>query len=335
MIRPIIIALFAFTLVALIGLWVVSGGPRRTFERISNIEILGSGTPEDEVSFRLPWQPVELFPTLDITNALNVSVSVGEEGGLLGAQNELDALEAEYERLNREASQLRTFGAPSPSADAVSIAQDTLGIRESTPEREYVEIVAGYQNDAPISLAGWYLESALSRTRIPIPPAAAPFIAGATNTLVPVTLEPGGRVVLVSGSSPVGISFRENACTGYLEQFQSFELSLPHECPSPRAILPLTEENLRLYGDSCFDTLSSLAPCEFPQNLPDTLWPSCRAFLADTFSYNGCVARERSRPSFNGTTWRIYLGAGELWRNSHDAIRLLDAQGRTVDVFVY
>jgi len=334
MIRPIIIALFAFTLVALIGLWVLSGGPRRTVERVGSVEFVGPFDPEDAIGFRLPWQPVELFPTLDISNALNVSAPSGESG-LLEAESELDALEAEYERLKTEASRMRTFGTPSPYADTVSIAGDTLGIRESAPEREYIEVVAGYQNDAPISLAGWYLESALSRTRIPIPPAASPFVAGAANTLLPVTLEPGGRVTLISGASPVGISFRENACTGYLEQFQSFGFSIPHECPAPASILPLTEENLRLYGDSCFDTLATLAPCEFPQNLPDTLWPSCRAFLADTFSYNGCVGRERSRPSFNSNTWRVYLGAGELWRNSHDAIRLLDAQGRTVNVFVY
>lgn len=334
MLRPLLIALLAFVLIALIGLWVLAGGPRQTFERLANISFIGPFDPQDAAGFRLPWQPAELFPTLDISDALNISVPV-EGGGHLQAEAELAALEEEYARLEREASDLRTFGTPSPYQGTVSIAGNLSSIRESDPDREYVELVADHGANASISLAGWYLESALSRTRIPIPFAASPFISGAANTLVPVTLQPGGSAIIVSGASPVGISFRENSCIGYLEQFQPFGVPLPRVCPSPSSVLPLTEENLRLYGDGCFDVIASLGPCEFPQNLSDTLWPSCRAFLANTFSYNGCVGRERVRSSFESNTWRIFLNGGEQWRNSHDAIRLLDAQGRTVDVFVY
>jgi hypothetical protein len=40
--------------------------------------------------------------------------------------------------------------------------------------------------------------------------------------------------------------------------------------------------------------------------------------------------------SFGLNTWRLYLNAyGELWSNSHDVIRLLDAEGRTVDSLTY
>jgi hypothetical protein len=51
---------------------------------------------------------------------------------------------------------------------------------------------------------------------------------------------------------------------------------------------------------------------------------------------NGCVNRNNFRSEFYKNMWRVYLGAsGELWPNAHDAIRLLDAQGKTVSVFVY
>ena len=52
--------------------------------------------------------------------------------------------------------------------------------------------------------------------------------------------------------------------------------------------------------------------------------------------YNNCFADHINDPNFAGTSWRIYLNSGvELWRNDHDTIRLLDAQGKTVDVLTY
>ena len=60
------------------------------------------------------------------------------------------------------------------------------------------------------------------------------------------------------------------------------------------------------------------------------------AFIRNSLTYNGCAARHSWRPSFSGDTWRIFFGApSELWSNSHDVIRLLDNEGRVVDVWSY
>ena len=245
-------------------------------------------------------------------------------------------LEEEYNRLNRAASEVRTFGNPSPHTGAVSIVEDVSGVRASDPKEEYVQLSANFQGSASIDIYGWSLESALSGARVYIPSGASPFLMGTANSIGPISLDPGGLVIVSSASSPVGVSFRENICTGYLEQFQSFSPQLGNECPSPSSVLPLTDENLRRYGDSCFDIVSSLSSCQFPQALPPNVLPSCRTYLTDALSYNGCVNRNRYAPSFQKNMWRVYLGAqSEIWRNSHDAIRLLDAQGKTVDVFVY
>jgi hypothetical protein len=331
MFRQILLALAVFVVIALIGLWLLSGGPRKLTE--STFRFVDDATPslDNIAGFRLPWQPVEIFPTLDITDALHLG-----DDGLEDAAAQLAELEAEYERLNAEAGTMRVFGNPSPYLGAVSIVSDTSGIRASEAAEEYIQLSARRDNSAGVDIAGWSLESALGNTRIYIPPGASPFLMGMTNVIGPVGLPPGGTAFVVSAPSPVGVSFRENACTGYLAQFQLFTPWLPEECPSPSSVLPLSEANIVRYGDTCFDIVRSLSTCEFPQNLPDTAFPACRAYLADALSYNGCVNRERSLPSFERNVWRVYLGASrELWRNSHDAIRLLDAQGRTVDVFVY
>ena len=202
---------------------------------------------------------------------------------------------------------------------------------------EHIEAEAALENTAPIGIAGWSLQSAYTGVRPYIQQGASPFLMGTVNNLSPIQLAPGQSALVNSGVSPVGVSFRENICTGYLGQLQSFTPPLPSSCPSPSSQLPLTPDNLKSYGEICFDYLQTIPLCEAPlNNIPSNLPSSCQYFVAEALSYNGCVARNRSRASFAGDSWRIYLNSNaELWRNSHDIIRLLDADGRTVDVLTY
>lgn len=329
MFRQVLFWLIAFIVIILIVMWVIGGGPRRAYEQVTSFDILPF--KPTEAGFRLPWQPVELFPTIDITKAFQPT----EGDNLADAQYELVELEAEYERLNREAS-MRTFGSPSPYTGSVTIVQDVLGVRASEPHEEYVQIAVDYKTKTAIDITGWSLESALTGTKVYLPGIASSFVMGTTNAAGSATLQPGGLAIVTTAQSPVGASFRENICSGYLDQFQEFHPQLGNECPSPSSVLPLTEQNLRSYGDTCFDAIAQLSSCRFPQDIPDTVTPACRAFLTDALSYNGCVSRNYTSRSFETNRWRMYLGGqSEIWRNSHDAIRLLDAQGRTVDVYVY
>lgn len=330
MFRQTVLALLAFIILAFAVMWVIGGGPRRTINQIQAIDVLPFSS-QGETGFRLPWQPAQLFPTIDITGALQFA-----EDDAPNAEDQLAYLEGEYDRLNRAASDTRTFGNPSVHTGFISLISDTEGVRGESAHEEYLQIAADSRNTTSVDITGWSLESALSGTRIYLPGGTSSFLMGTANVMGAIVLDPGGLAIISSAASPVGISFRENSCTGYLAQFQSFNPPLGGECPLPSAILPVTEENLRTYGDGCFDIVNSLQACEFPQNLPDTLYTSCRAFLADRLSYNGCVQQNRSRSTFQKNLWRVYLGSQtEIWRNSHDAIRLLDAIGRTVDVFVY
>ena len=330
MFRQTILALLAFILIAFVVMWVIGGGPRRTINDIQGIDVLPFSS-EGETGFRLPWQPAQLFPTIDITGALLLGE---EEKGDPASQ--IAALEEEYERLSLAASESRTFGNASVHARAISLVADLGGVRADNAQDEYLQIVADSRNTASVDIAGWSLESALSGLRVYIPGGSSAFLMGTANTMGPITLDPGGLAIVSSAVSPVGISFRENACTGYLSQFQSFSPPLSSECSAPSSILPLTEENLRTYGDGCFDIVNSLQSCEFPRELPDTLYPSCRAFLADRLSYNGCVQQNRNRSAFQKNMWRVYLGrTTSLWRTQREIVRLTDITGKTVDAFSY
>ena len=184
---------------------------------------------------------------------------------------------------------------------------------------------------------GWSLQSVYTGIRAYIPTAASSFMMGVVNDRDSIQLPPGASAIINSGMSPVGTSFRENICTGYLEQLQNFSPSLSNSCPTPASSLPLTPENLRIYGETCFDFLQTIPSCTSPlQNIPGNISSDCRSFALNTLSYNGCVLKNRFRPSFITGSWRIYLESDtELWRNTHDIIRLLDGEGRTVDVLTY
>lgn len=336
MVRRIILFLLLFILVALLIMWIIGGGPRALLEstRTAVSTVSDTTSLEDQSKLRLPWQPPQLFPTFDISHLLNMPAE--EYDASTDFDTDLAEIEAEYERISREAGDVRTFGVPSTYRGQVKISRSQPGISASEVHQEYIELYADFNNKASIDMTGWYVESALSGTRIMLTQAASPFIMGAPSPLSNIVLAPGTTLTISSGSSPVGMSFRENSCVGYLTQFQEFTPDISYECPDPHDVMPLTTDNLLLYGETCFDALDTLDQCRFPQGLPSNITNACRSFLTNSFSYNGCVSRERNRSSFPLNSWRIYLDSRMgLWRDSHDAIRLLDASGKTVDLYVY
>lgn len=333
MIKKILWAILISLIVIFFAVWIWSGGigkareQSRAFTNLVDF-IFFHGTSTG-AAFRLPWQPE--FPTGPEFPQYGAQGSEAVE-----TQDQLSSLNEQYNALNSQLTDAKTFGNPSPLAGQVRILNGGAPTAAAA-QTEYIEIAAAVQNTSPINLAGWSLQSAYTGMRAYIPPAASSFLAGALNTVTPVQLAPGQFVILNSGVSPVGVSFRENSCSGYLGQMQPFTPALPSDCPSSAALLPITPDNLKNYGQTCFDFLSSVPQCTAPlSNFPAEVSQNCRAFAQDNLSYNGCVLKNRYDASFAHDVWRVYLnGKVELWQNGHDIIRLLDGEGRTVDVLTY
>jgi len=315
----------------LIIFWLLSGGigaTARTAKGLINpIDFLfgggASGTP-----LRLPWQ-------LELPRGPDIS-GYSEEDQVSGYSQEKERalIEAQYgPTIEIPEYDPRTFGNFSPSRGRIVFGSENTS--ESNPALEYVTL-AMVSNEGTMSLSGWSLQSAVSGVRVSIPNATPLFILGVVNSVQPIILKPGASAIITSGISPVGTSFRENICTGYLGELQSFTPELGTQCPSPYGALPITAENIKTYGDECIDYVNTLPRCHFPSSVPASLSPACRSFITNTFSYNGCVNTHRNEASFALSSWRVYLGSKtELWRNTHDVIRLLDEKGQTVDVLTY
>ena len=317
-------------------LWLMSGGLHRAFTFASLFDnpinlLIGSTSPG--AAFRLPWQQTLEGAPVDDTSPLQNADGSYAVGGTNG----------EHSTVSQKTDipvDVRTYGSPSPYANKVTFEEQNA--TDDNPASEYLSIRAAAANTGPISLAHWSLQNAVTGERFPIPPVAHTFIAGVLNTVAPVSLNPGANGYIATGISPVGVSFQENECSGYLAQFQSFYPQLPVTCPDPARELDVTAENIRSYGDMCMVFLSSLPRCHFPRLddiAPETLTeisPACIAYATNRLSYNGCVAAHDSEQTFTHDTARMYLGSRvELWRNSHDIIRLLDGESRTVDVLTY
>ena len=259
MIVRIFIWMGAFIAISLVILWIVGGGVGRIAERAKGSGELSRGWFLDVSTFRLPWQP-DLVPGIDFSQY--------DEDEEVGAKDQpvaqsVTSLQKEYETLEAATREASDFGVPSPHRDAVYI-QGTGRASSADPDAEYLRISTAQSNTAPVDITGWSLQSAVSGVRAYFPRGAYDFRMGAVNEQRNMQLDAGASAFLTTGYSPIGTSFRENLCVGYLNQLQTFSPRLPERCPSPSSALPLTAENLNLYGDACIDFARTLPSCRAP-----------------------------------------------------------------------
>jgi len=295
-----------------------------------------------------------LFEGLDVASSGNNSlpfpfpstpaIPVGDDNtfyddsfALIDTESELLSLEQEYDVLQRRVAEAQTFGDPSPYRGLVAIIDSYTGTATTDPALEYITLEAHTQNTAPISIAGWSLQSVYSHNRPTIPAGTRTFVMGEIPKQVEIYLDPGENAIVSSGISPIGTSFKETRCTGYLGQFQTFVPSLYESCPSPESEVLSEPATSRTNDPSCVAFASRIPLCSFYfGEVPSGITAQCYSLIRNSLTYNGCVSRNSWRPSFSGDTWRVFLGRGqELWGVDHDVIRLLDREGRVVDVLSY
>ncbi|MDO8231850.1 MAG: hypothetical protein Q7T37_01435 [bacterium] len=204
------------------------------------------------------------------------------------------------------------------------------------PENEYVEVSVNQNAEVPVKLTGWTLTSGATGNSTIIPKGTELPTSGVINEAQDIILTPGQRAVILSGRSPIGASFRENKCIGYFSSFQDFYPSLPQNCPTPSEELAMFYGGGYIRDAACIDYVDTLGRCQAALTPPVTASGACQSFIVKYLNYNGCVEAHRDDPDFAGDTWRVYLGrTSSMWRTRHEIVKLIDAQGKTVDTFSY
>lgn len=288
---------------------------------------LATGGPSRPISFAGPFiTPITTVG--DRSEGYGDGVSLSRET-LFNTQQELRDLQEQL----RDA---RVFGEPSPYRGQVTLSRSTGGARATSAREEYIAIQHTGRSDETIYISGWQVVSAASGKRATIPLGTKTFRKGQVNQGVAIGLAPGDIAIVSTGRSPVGLSFKENMCTGYLAESQTFTPRLGNFCPAPIDEFNLYYANA-VRDDACYEYVrDELSRCDADSRPSSRLSSSCRAFITDTLSYNGCVQKHQFDAYFEEDTWRIYVNESrELWKSERETIKLLDAQGKTVDLITY
>lgn len=223
----------------------------------------------------------------------------------------------------------------SPYAGTVFLSRGDA--KNSDPNREYLILKTDNDVQGRITLSDWRLESTSSFISVAIGDAAHLPLSGQVNTETPVAVGPNTTMYLVTGRSPIGTSFRSNVCTGYFEQAQDFSPKLRLDCPLPLDELRGVAGANFVPNDACLDYVEDIRTCEFiTTSVPGNVESACQNFITEKLIYNGCVQTHRNEAGFYKDEWRIYLDRDqELWKSSHERIRLLDENGLVVDAVSY
>jgi hypothetical protein len=228
--------------------------------------------------------------------------------------------------------------------------------------QSYEEYITLYNRGrTPVDITGWQLKNGKAKraysiggdlryfpSDIALIPRATLFVSPANNNLLQnVVLESGETAIITTGSvalqSPYKImSFKENICSGYLEDMPeyTFEPSLSRNCPRPA-----DEIGVGGLDTECRNFIKGMSYCRAPEfetrdregdichNCVDgkPLASSCVAFIKNHFNYKSCIANHINDPEFSGKTWRIFLGKGwEMWAKQYETIELFDLLGKLV-----
>lgn len=257
-----------------------------------------------------------------------------KENDITIIEEEIKKVEEELLQVQRELEKIEEFGEKSPYEGKVLLR--TASARSTDVSREYVEIRSVSKNTERILLSGWRLKSAITGIGVDIPKAAYLPKPGTLNTELPLALSPGDRAFIISGRSPIGVSFRSNICTGYFVQFQKFTPNVKRQCPDPEEEILHTKYTNIFIDNACMDFVERIPRCKIRTDLPLSLSYECQRSIIDEISYNSCVEKHKNDENFIGSEWHIYLKRNnELWRKKREIINLLDEQGRIVDTIHY
>lgn len=305
---------------------------------------VAGGGPSKPISFAGPFITPITSPAV-IQSGYGDQVNLSAGATVNATRSNLFGIQRSITDLQKQVSDVKLFGDPSPYKGKVTIGWGS-NVGSTDPKQEYITIKVAHDAPQNITITGWQVVSLSSDVSATIPKGTE-LLSSSGNTLAPIVLHPDDLVYLTTGESPVDVSFRENQCIGYYTHKQTFYPSLPQTCPDPRTEYDQYYTGNTFKDTGCYNMVQKLNRCSIPEE-SSGLSSSCYRFIDQHLSYSGCVATHRGDQYFWGSSWRVYLGRkeltknhdsyrtyGELWKSSREGIKLLDENGKTVDLYQY
>lgn len=217
------------------------------------------------------------------------------------------------------------------------ISLETRKAKETNPDEEYIEIKADKKNKNAVKITGWKLKG---KTGLDIKIGQGTsyyYYDVASQPQEDIGLKPGEKAIIVTGTSPVGTSFKINKCLGHLEQFHKFVPDFDTDCPALK-----NEElpNVLNNDDQCLDYIDRISSCATVVSISykDSfrLSSSCQSYILENANYKSCSEKHKSDADFYLPEWRIYLNRSEeLWKKQRETVLLYDDKNNIVDSLSY
>lgn len=225
-----------------------------------------------------------------------------------------------------------SISAQKNSASASKIFIDsTFEATRSEPSREFITLQVASGNSGRINISNWTLENKSKNKQFLGSVVTIPEISR-ENKLSEILVEPGQKIIVTTGRSPLGFSFRVNKCSGYLNQLQAFNPPLAKNCP------PAIDENRipSFVSNECINLLRGANACQTNFSLLQGMTEDCGRYISENLNYNGCLDNYAESADFFEPEWRIYLNKdSQLWNNEDETIILKDSKGKIVDIVSY
>lgn len=336
-------------------LWFLSGGLRSDKKEDPLITPAGTTYGRDEVvtegfswkNFFFPWlnngsstlsgsQNIQTIPAVTGGSVVGGSSATGGSivnagGATTGGSSSIyniatERVKDEYNNIEYSAPKSDLYGMIQiKSVRAGASGYETVG----SPDNEYLYLYASKDNKTAVNLTGMTVKSPITLHSAEIGQAVKVYYpsGGTQNYKQDIVLNPGDYVYILTGKSPVLMSFQLNRCMAYLIN------GLPSSCPTPLNYpLPTGASS---FSDRCLDYMRNLRSCvDYSYaDLPTTLEHDCRVFIDEKTSYTRCVQDFGSQTGFLGNIWYIYLDRSQsLWKSSRDITELRDQNGNLVDI---
>jgi hypothetical protein len=243
----------------------------------------------------------------------------------------------DLDELKEEVREVRLRTPASPYSEYIYFSRGNTG--EKNPDREYLTLSVKSNAPGDVNISDWYLESYVTDKMSGIPHGDRVIERWRSPVPSDIILSPGEYAYLITGEAPLNTSFKENVCTGYLNDEADFYPQLGERCPYPLDELERYGK-IELDNDKCYEFVERMSSCTTPNDedySKSRVGGACSTFIEQTFNYNDCVAIHKDDPYFNRDGyWYVYLGRSrELWRSEREIIRLFDANDRVVAFIEY
>lgn len=227
------------------------------------------------------------------------------------------------------------FYKPSPYAGSVVFFDRTNNLKDDNVDEEYFILAVANNINTYVPLVDWKIVDRKRRVSYSIPGAVRILGSSSVQKSDFLNAEAGDIIIVSSGRSPTGFSFKVNKCSGYREQFKNFTPSIKKNCPDPLDDF-LLDNSVPFNDNRCYDIVDKAKRCEVFIDVPTGVTKECTIFLEDVLTEEGCVSRHRDDSDFFLGEWRVYLEADEpIWTDEDNLLYLLDSSDRLVATLIY